>query len=123
MNYFRKKNKIIAFTYSKNTSDQLKIIVNNKPLNYFKKNSLQSAALDQVIRMLPPGTYNLKTKGGGLGSLKEVLGKKLYTCLEPKNKIPLKAKYITLTKTAIRRIQPKKAGGKKARARFQKSYR
>lgn len=118
----RKKSKVVSVVYTQDPK-VLEIIVNDKPIEYYSKRALDYVILDTIIDNLKKGYYKLTVKGGGLGSLKEVVAKALYEHLDERKKEEIKLKYIAVTKTDIRNVQPKKAGGKKARARFQKSYR
>lgn len=119
MKVYRKKCKLISCIYK--DSKELTIIINEKPLEYYNSRTLENPALNLILSNLK-GFFNITTKGGGFGSLKYIIARKLYTFLPVKLKESLKSKYSELTRTDTRMIQPKKAGGK-ARAKTQKSYR
>ena len=123
MNFSRKRANIKEAQVLKKEATKVEIIVNNRPLSYYETKCLEFKPLNEVINYLKNGCYRIVTKGGGLGSLKEVVTKRLFLELDEELKNKIKKEYPYLTKTDIRKVQPKKAGGKKARARIQKSYR
>lgn len=117
----RKKTKL-SHSIKIDNQDEKLVFVNDKLLDLIKKDSLEFKPLTEILRFLPNGHYFFKTFGGGVGSLQEVIAKELYQYLPINEKQIIKTKYPTLSKTDIRRVQPKKVGGK-ARAKYQKSYR
>lgn len=122
MSIFRKKSKLTNFKFLK-TNGPTEIILNDKPLSDYESKTLKNQSLEKIESLLPTGIYVLTIKGGGMGSIKEVAAKKLFLCLDANNKEKIKLLYPQVTKTDTRRVQPKSAGGRKARARTQKSYR
>ena len=118
---FRKKARVIGV---KNFgSDKLKVLVNNKPIQYYHSSCLVSSFYKDVCVHLK-GVYDIKLRGGGLSAQYELVQKVLYSYIQDsKLKSLIRNKYPFIDRTDERRNYPKKYGGRKARARTQKSYR
>lgn len=119
LSYSRKKARVKTCKLIANDID-FEIHFNNKKYNktslskilYFNKE------FTNLIEHLPKtGIIVLKTEGGGISSNYELLLKVLQQALIEKKV------YYWLTKTDSRKNYKKTAGGPKARARYQKSYR
>ena len=116
---FRKKSSL-RYLRTKDNPSTL-VFLNNKPFTseqvYFSKE------FKDVFESLEPKIYFLSIKGGGLISQKELVYKILFKYVSASKRVKLKKTHDTIDRTDVRRNYPKKYGGRKARARFQKSYR
>lgn len=119
MNY-RKESKLINIKYSPKST--LEVEINEKPLDYYTDRAFTSPIFKQITENLS-GLFTLRISGGGLGSQMEIIEKTLFKRCESKFQSVLKIKYPQIDRNDERNVYPKKYGGRKSRARSQKSYR
>jgi ribosomal protein S9 len=120
MSSSRKKTSLLNVIVS--PSEVKEVYVNKRPLGYYLQRSLDYVELDEILEDLPIQRYDLKVKGGGSGSIIEVVFKTLFKHLRETDQRKLKIKHPEIDRTDGRRSYPHKYGGK-SRKRSQKSYR
>ena len=117
---YRKKAHVVNVFHE--AGEENKIYLNDRPLEYYLKTCVTSASL-LVVRDLFRGELNVYCQGGGLSSQVQLLEKVIFKTLPQKDQLLLKQKYPTIDRTDGRKRYPKRYGGRKSRARSQKSYR
>ena len=92
--------------------------------NDYSRTSKEFILTEKIIELLSPEKkYSIIVRGGGVFSRIEVLQKTLIRYLDEDGQSYIKQYEPQILDYDIRRVEPKKYGGRGARARFQKSYR
>lgn len=116
----RKKSKITSVSHSQTESP--KVYLNDKCMNYYLQSTLGSPVLTELLK-LNKQEVAVYCSGGGIGSQIQLVEKVLFSYLSNSEMLNIKQDYPLVDRTDGRKRYPKSYGGRKSRARAQKSYR
>ena len=116
----RKKAKIKSVAHIETTTPR--VYLNDKCMNYYLKSTLGSPALTRLLE-LNKQEVSVYCSGGGIGSQIQLVEKVLFSHLSNSEMLNIKQDYPLVDRTDGRKRYPKSYGGRKSRARAQKSYR
>ena len=120
---FRKRAKVTEVDSDLNYKDGLIVNLNGKGLPYYFDSCLVTPSLKKLMDSVT-GVFNIKIRGGGISSQFQLIEKVLFASIKLQNlKKEIKKTYPYIDRTDQRINYAKLYGGRKARARSQKSYR
>lgn len=116
----RKKSKITSVVYTPGINPV--VYLNDRPMSYYFKSTLGSPVLEKLLN-LNKGHLSIYCVGGGIGSQIQLVEKVIFSNLTNEEMLNIKQEFPLVDRTDGRKRYPKSYGGRKSRARSQKSYR